>query len=308
MKAKGVDMVIIPYLDYCFHAMALTGSPFGDTPWAAITMRLTHVPGLDTRRLLLRRLLRDPHLRLLFSLTALDARWRRIRGTSKLRYLPDPGDLREPMDRDAARRDLGIPADALVILVYGTIDDRKGLVPLMEALECASAPSAVLLVVGRQSAEIRNYVAAPRFTSTREQARLIEVDQFVDDAMQGRAFAASDVVWLGYVGHSGMSGVLVLAGLARRAVIVTNAGELGRLAREHAFGPTVEAGDTEAIVAALREVNDPQVRARSAQACHRAFEAHQAMRVGREFFQALGLPPGSNRVVERSMTSGVGGR
>jgi glycosyltransferase involved in cell wall biosynthesis len=290
MKAKGVDLVIIPYLDYCFHAMALTGSPFGDTPWAAITMRLTHVPGLHTRRLLLRRLLRDPHLRLLFSLTALDARWQRIRGTSKLRYLPDPGDLREPMDRDAARRDLGIPADALVILVYGTIDDRKGLVQLVEALASAAAPSAVLLVVGRQSAEIRKYLATPRFTSIRGQGRLIEVDQFVDDATQAGAFAAADVVWLGYVGHLGMSGVLVLAGLARRAVIATSAGELGRLAREHLLGPVVDVGHAEQIVAALRAVKDPELRARFAESCHRTFEAHEAARVGREFFQSLRLP------------------
>src|SRR6266700_6741181 len=35
-----IDQIILPYIDYCFHALALFGSPFNGIPWCAISMRL----------------------------------------------------------------------------------------------------------------------------------------------------------------------------------------------------------------------------------------------------------------------------
>ena len=37
----GIDAIILPYLDYCYHAMAILGSPFAGCPWCAISMRLS---------------------------------------------------------------------------------------------------------------------------------------------------------------------------------------------------------------------------------------------------------------------------
>ena len=294
MRAKnsgGIDLIILPYLDYCFHAIALAGDAFGGVPWAGITMRLKHGAGLDTRRIVMPLLLRQSALRVVFSLTDIEVGRRPVGRAVKLRYLPDPGDLREMPSRVSARRDLGIPNDVLVILVYGTIDHRKGLVPLTAALESAGAPNAVLLVVGRQSHEMRSFLSASRFAIRRSQGLLREVNEFVGDKMQGQAFAAADVVWLGYVGHLAMSGVLVLAGLARRAVIVTRAGEMGRLAQEHQLGPVVDSEDIKEIVDALRAISDPGVRIRSAESCYQTFRAHEAADVGEQLFHALTPSP-----------------
>jgi hypothetical protein len=161
-------------------------------------------------------------------------------------------------------------------------------------------------VVGRQSDEMRSFLSASRFAIRRSQGLLREVNEFVGDKMQGRAFAAADVVWLGYVGHLAMSGVLVLAGLARRAVIVTRAGEMGRLAHEHQLGPVVDSEDVEEIADALRAISDPGVRIRSAESCYQTFRAHQAADVGEQLFQALTPSPSkAATAVDAGVSSGA---
>lgn len=288
-ECATIDLIILPYLDYCFHALALAGAPFGGVPWTAITMLLTPGRRFDSRRMLLPLLLRDPKLRLLFSITEVDSAQARTRRAAKLVYLPDPGDLRRVVSKESARSYLGIRSNALVLLVYGTIDRRKGLMQLMAALEMPGAPRATLLIVGQQSPEMKAFLSAPQFANRRSLGLLVDVNEFVDDLMQARAFAAADAVWLGYVGHLATSGVLVLAGLARRAVIVTRAGEMGRLARQHALGPTVDSENVEEIVNALHLISNPKRLEQSAEACHRVFRTHDAVQVGARFFRALGV-------------------
>jgi hypothetical protein len=289
--AGDVDLVLLPYLDYCFHAFALAGAPFGGIPWAAISMRLFGSRWLNTRQVLMRLLLRDPALRVLFSLTLPEAYLRSIPAPGKIRYLPDPGDLRTPAERSSARAHLGVEGPALVILVYGTIDSRKGLVPLLQAIGQRDAPAVRVLVVGRQSAEMRASLAAPQFAILRQRGMLDIIDEFVDDALQGQVFAAADVVWLGYCGHAAMSGVLVLAGLAKRAVIVSDFGEMGRLARQHELGPVVNIEYPDSVLGAVRTLCNSDERARSAARCFQLFRNHEAHQVGMQLFAALGLSP-----------------
>jgi hypothetical protein len=284
-------MVLLPYLDYCFHAFALAGAPFGGIPWAAISMSLASGRWPNTRGILMPLLLRDPTLRVLFSLTPPGADLRSIPAAAKIQYLPDPGDLRAPAERSNARARLGIEGSALTILVYGAIDSRKGLVPLLDAIGQRDAPAVRVLVVGRQSDEMRASLAAPRFAALRQRGILDIIDEFVDDTLQGQAFAAADVVWLGYCGHAVMSGVLVLAGLARRSVIVSDFGEMGRLARQHELGPLVDIRHPDSILGAVRTLCSPDERARSAARCFQLFRVHEAHQVGMQLFTALGFSP-----------------
>jgi D-inositol-3-phosphate glycosyltransferase len=64
-------------------------------------------------------------------------------------------EARKTLDRDAERRDLGIPPEAEVILCLGTVEPRKRQVPLAQAFEqiAAEHPKARLAIVGARDDE-----------------------------------------------------------------------------------------------------------------------------------------------------------
>ena len=288
-RSGKVDLVLLPYLDHCFHAFALAGAPFAGTPWAAISMRHVGARWPSSRALLMKRLLRDSALRVLFSLSPRPPDTETAIYRKKVQYLPDPGDLRRPADVLNSRARLGIAGESLVILVYGVIDSRKGLLQLLEAIDRPDAPPLKVLVVGHQSDDIRFLLQGAKFVSLRARGVLEVIDRFVDDALQAQVFAAADVVWLGYHRQRGMSGVMVLAGLAERAVVVSDFGEMGRLARRHHLGPLVDIERPDSVINALRALCDPVVRQQSARRCQEAFRAHEAGIVGDRLFRALGF-------------------
>ena len=66
------------------------------------------------------------------------------------------------------------------------------------------------------------------------------MDRFVTAEEELDLFSACDVVWLGYKGHYGMSGVLVQAYRFGKPVVATADGLIGWFCRTGELGPVVE--------------------------------------------------------------------
>lgn len=298
-KTMPFDSVILPYVDYCFYALAVLGAPFRRLPWCGISMRL----GANENRLnaktkrpwkwrMAERLLAEPNLRSLFvinrSVSGASLFWIAERRRSMLRYLPDPAEVHTTVSGAEARATLGVPEQALVILVFGSIDERKGVEALIAGLAARDSLSdCVIVLAGNQSASMRTQLLAGPFASMRAQRRIITLDRIITDADQALILAAADVMWVGYRNHAYMSGVLVLAGRAGLPVVGTIEGEIGKLIIEHNLGVAVAISSPTEVACALELMLDADRRLQIGKCARIAFADHTVENFGRTVLGAF---------------------
>ncbi len=248
LRAEVTD-VFIPYLDYFLHAMAIRGSPFGGAPVSGVAMRVNfHFADVGiiappqrlsgVKMCLFRQFLSckslkyvyciDPSL-MTYALERFPARLAR-----KVAYLPDPVDPPEYAEGPGVAREvLGLPARGKILLVYGSIEPRKGLRWLLQGLDRHVLDGWTVVVAGTHveaSAEMLQHDSVIAMVGA---GRLILINRRISDEEEQRLFAASDAVWVNYVEFYQMSGVFVKAAAYDKPVIVNSVGVLGYMAPKY---------------------------------------------------------------------------
>jgi len=275
-KRVTVSKVLLPYVDDCLDAIGLLGSPFGQTPWAGITLR----PSFHFSRVgvaapvdrlsfvwewLFRRALRQPSLG---SLCTIDPTMDEFAGTQfpigereKLHFIPDPAVEHELEPIEVARAALGIPRDARLLLAYGELSERKGIGLLVECAADPRCPKNIhILLAGRQSQYSRALLEAGSCACLREQKRLHVLNGYQSDEGEARILAASDCAWVGYTGFYNMSGIMLLAARHGMPCLVSPFGLAGYLAKKYELGMVINPEDKETVLAALRCLSDNPAR------------------------------------------------
>jgi len=159
----------------------------------------------------------------------------------KVKSVSDFGAPVRKRDRTVARLRFGIPSGTCVVLVYGTLTSRKGFGMLNAALTHDACPTSVIaLVAGRVARSGRLVTESEGGRTLRKQGRLVLIDRFLSDEEEGDAFAAADIVWLGYENFYSLSGVLFQAMQADRPVLAQDYGLIAWLARRHQLGIVVD--------------------------------------------------------------------
>ena len=115
-------------------------------------------------------------------------------------------DVATPVDPAQARADLGLPADGLVVLLFGVLRPDKGLGDLLAA--AAEAPPWLVLIAGEDHGGLAS--AAQWLASPRLSGRVTVLEGFQPIDAVARVFAAADLVALPYR-RASQSGVLHLA-------------------------------------------------------------------------------------------------
>lgn len=129
---------------------------------------------------------------------------------------------------------------------------RKGIDALLNAIQRVDFPQEIcLLLAGKQDDDVRCLLASEDVRVLREAGRLREIDAFLDDEDEYRVFRAADIVWMGYRGHYGSSGVLTQAGTMRLPVVACDVGLIDWMTREYELGLTVAVDDARSVAAAL---------------------------------------------------------
>jgi len=260
------DVVFLPYLDYCLYAIGLLGSPFGDCAWVGLAMRpsfhyrrvgvIAPRPALaSVKEALFFRLLRNTHLRCLLTideaLSEYLAGWPALK--RKTAFFPEPVELRDLPDPVDAKQRFGVPSDRRLILVYGAITSRKGVLELLQALADPVFPSSVdVLLAGEISPEVHEALASSVTAPLVAQGRVRPMDRFIESEEEPTLFAAADMVWLGYRGHYTPSGVLAQAASAGRPVLACEEGVIGWQAKRHNLGEVFDPANPVALIAAVR--------------------------------------------------------
>lgn len=294
------NYVLVPYLDYCAHAAAIRGSPFGDSPWGGIIMDpIFHLnemgiraPGSLLQRIkkkLFFRLLRDKTLRRVFTLDRLLVRYVRetTPGLAKsVCFIPEPVEVRGFQSRDSARRALGIPAEAMVVLVYGVLDDSKGLDALLRSMQADGFREEVsVLVAGPQTREIRALLASSNAEALRDAGRIYERNGFLYGEDEQEVFSASDIVWVGYRKQYISSGVLLQAATAGLPIVGCDEGLIGWLTKNYELGLTVDIANEHEIATAISQLARNAEPSRRFSENGRRFSVHHTVD---QFSRAIG--------------------
>lgn len=241
-KIVKIDYVFLPYFDYCLYSFGLFGSPFKSTEFGGICMRPSfHYKKCDViapyskterlKKMVFNRLLKNNHLKVLFSIDEplVDFFKKSTNLNSKnIRYLPDPADDEIEVNNKIVRQEFNCPENSKSILVYGSIDQRKGLYLLLDTLEVENKlEDWQVWLIGRQSTEVEKQLASDRWKNLKTNYRIKERNLFVSMEMEHEVFSSCDAVWIAYDDHYGMSGVIVRAGLYSKPVIGCKHGLIG---------------------------------------------------------------------------------
>jgi glycosyltransferase involved in cell wall biosynthesis len=153
-----------------------------------------------------------------------------------------------PVEFDEARAGLGVPADRLVVLLFGVLRPDKGLNDLLEA--AAEVPAWHVLIAGEDHGGLAP--AADRLSSAPLAGRVTVREGFQPIAQVGRLFAAADLVAIPYR-RASQSAVLHLAYGFERAVVAYPVGGLAEAVIPGHTGWVCDQATPGALADVLRE-------------------------------------------------------
>lgn len=302
-QINNPDVVLVPYLDYCAHSIAILGSPFKKTKWSGIIMRPAfhlHPMGIPGPRSYMQRikekvflsLLQNRELGMLFTIDEALHQFvneRRPKLARQFRYIPEPAAPKQNISKIVARKALGIPIRSFVILIYGVITRRKGLNELLQAANESEFPkNAHILLAGKQDKSAQEILKGSSAQNLVRKNRLHQINTFLSDDQGCMAFAASDIVWLGYRGHYNMSGVLVFAGRMGLPVLACVEGVIGRLTQKYVLGISVPISDKNRIINAIKKLAQDVHSTKSfGENGRRIFESHTPKNFSTAIFDSL---------------------
>lgn len=280
ISRRPIDVAFMVNLDQADLPMAFLGSPFGRTPFLGVLIgRQFHCPkvGVNMDPLKRRDKLFEPFVKRVLKLRKLKfmlvvdetmEKWAKQDQPpygEKIRHVPDPAGFTGLVDREAARKELGLPETAFVALLYGALSERKGVADLIGALQSPDCPENVVgLFAGRQDEFANRAISAAVESSP---SRFIELNKFLNDEDEARVLSACDVVWLGYKHWFGSSGVMYQACAAGKPVLSMDKGLVGWAVAEYGIGIPCATEEPGIAAAALKELaSDPAQYSKYAQA------------------------------------------
>lgn len=175
------------------------------------------------------------------------------RHSAKVVHLADPVPTHQAhqVSTSTLRATLGIEHHRQVFLLFGALDGRKGIYQLLDAIALLSrelSSQLCLLLVGKASATEQNQIHHQAEVLIQQtEIQIIERYDFVPDSDVHQYFALSDIILAPYQRHVGMSGILLLAAAAGKAVLSSDYGLMGEVVRRYKLGLAIDSSQATAI-------------------------------------------------------------
>jgi glycosyltransferase involved in cell wall biosynthesis len=176
-----------------------------------------------------------------------------------VKSLPDPieEDI-EQVNKETARKELGIDVEERIFLFFGQMRQEKGPVKLLESLYKVEEEVCVVFA-GRSgvvdSDKLRYY------SEQLNNVRIVNRLGFIDEQNVCKYFAAADVVMLPYrKGYVGTSGILQQAAASGTPVITTDVGQIGAIVERWNLGEVVDSSSKKDLCYAIEEYAQKSIR------------------------------------------------
>jgi glycosyltransferase involved in cell wall biosynthesis len=292
--ALGATDALITHIDDYLQLFA-TGVEL-PVPISGICLRprFHYAPSARPERFALSRVLNSPNLKHLFFLDPFVAEsLARFAPPGKTSFLPDPVafPLAAGGEVDALRERLAIEPGRVVLLLFGHLARRKGAQLALQAI--ARLPENLqqriaLVLAGfihpALAAELEMEIAKL------PAAQIVTSFGHVPDSEVPAYFGLTDVVLIPYLGHVGMSGILLLACSAGKPVLSADFGLPGELTRSRRLGLTVDPEDPQAFADAMARFATEPVEALCELASIRNMaEEHAPEQFAEKILDALGF-------------------
>jgi glycosyltransferase involved in cell wall biosynthesis len=172
--------------------------------------------------------------------------------SKKIDYLPDPVSFNDtPTSKEEARRAIGIYQKLPIVLVYGSITVRKGVLDLLEAFCSSSIRSKYLiLIAGKIDKPLINPIA--EFSENHK--NIIVHNKYINKNDEHYYFKASDINWCGYKNFDKISAVYVQGSLYGLPAISSNNGLIGYFTRKNENGICINSTTKESISFVLHQL------------------------------------------------------
>ncbi len=179
--------------------------------------------------------------------------------SAKMIHLADPVKPRPAIigDLSGFRAKLGIEKHRRVFLLFGALDERKGVYQLLESIELLPSTltqNLCLLIVGKtninEQARIQPKISTLRQTHP---VQILEFYDFIPENEVSQYFQLADVILATYQRHVGMSGILLLAAAAGKPVLSSNYGLMGELVTHYRLGLAVDSTVPKEIAQAISQ-------------------------------------------------------
>ena len=174
--------------------------------------------------------------------------------------LPDPYFEYPVLPDFDLRKKHNIPANNLILLQFGSMDERKNnenIVAALNHLEENISLKITLLLIGK----FRDgyYDKALKLKNPDAKFQYILKDEFVSDAEMESTFAQSDLILRMNVNFFGSSGIVGQAAFHNKPCLVSNNGVMAELVEKYKLGVTLDPFDVNAIQKTLKNfVENPE--------------------------------------------------
>lgn len=155
----------------------------------------------------------------------------------KVCHVPEAGKLKKISKQENFKKEMGIKKKDKIILLYGDIKKRKGVLELLKLCENKKMPKNIKVVIaGKQSREVSSIINKINYKKLlRNQVYII--NKFINFEEEGRLFSISDLIWLAYSGGSdGSSGVLKQASISGKPIIESGRGLISWINDKYKIG------------------------------------------------------------------------
>lgn len=165
--------------------------------------------------------------------------------TKKIKFLPDPVQV-YPNTKSISflKATLGIPENKKVFLIFGHLDDRKGIATVMDTFTNFSedeAKNVCLLIVGPwDEQEKLRFEQKLALLQQKNSVQVIVHNHFVADEEIQSFFEVSDYILALYQKHIGMSAIMVRAASAKKPLITYYYGLMGKITAEKQLGLIID--------------------------------------------------------------------
>lgn len=255
-KLYDFDKVILPTLDHCDKVISIFGSPFRKVSFLGIYMspkfhRYSMGIGLKSRsdsfyHFLFNRLLKIKTLKYLLIVDPLFKEYInkfKFKTLNKLIFFNEPINLIGHITKERARDLLGIPMNSNVILIYGDISKRKGIIQIANSIKLLSN-NYLLLIAGTINSDLKEYFESDDVTNLIKEKKLLISNGFKNETEQYNYFISSDIVSVAYESSfTSSSGVYYQACSIGKPVLVNKCGLLYWLVQKHKNGIAINLND-----------------------------------------------------------------